>query len=276
MNNLFQVFSRFSGSILFFILEFISFFLIITFNNDQQKVYLQNTANFTGYVQKKITNTKRLFSLYDEIEALKLENVGLRQQLDNANYTLQFDSLTKWNEDSSLQVYNFIPANIVSKNFSGINNTLIIDKGSQQGIRKHMGVISDNGPIGVITAISKHYSRVMCLQHPQAAISATIKNNNYFGTLVWDSDDYAQAKLKDIPIHVPINKNDTILTSGYSNIFPKDILIGTIEKIVKPKGSGFYDINVQLNANVLKLSNVYIVQNLMSEEINQLKQEESE
>ena len=94
-----------------------------------------------------------------------------------------------------------------------------------------------------------------------------IKKNNYFGSLNWDGEDIRFAKLKEIPFHVNLEIGDTIITSGYSLIFPENILIGTISSFDKVKGGDFYDITVKLSTDFNNINNIYVINNLKKIEI---------
>ena len=78
--------------------------------------------------------------------------------------------------------------------------------------------------------------------------------------------------LNEIPYHVKIEKGDTLITSGYSAIFPEGILIGTVEDYHLKDGN-FFEIDVRLALDMRKLSNVIIIKNTMKEEQVQLEYE---
>ena len=124
-----------------------------------------------------------------------------------------------------------------------------------------MAVISDNGIVGIVLATSPNYSIVMSLLNIDMRISAKIKSNGYFGSLTWGGEGYEYASLSEIPQHVQLHVGDTIVTSGYSSIFPEDVLVGVISNF-ESYGGDFYDIRVKLSVDFKKLNNVYAVYNL--------------
>ena len=111
----------------------------------------------------------------------------------------------------------------------------------------------------------------MSVLHEKNAVSAKIKNSGYIGSLVWELGSYREAKLNDIPNHVQLNKGDTIITSGYSAVYPEGILIGTIKEFNLAEGSNFYNITVEFTVDYKKLSHVFIVKNKQKEEQKQLE-----
>ena len=93
-----------------------------------------------------------------------------------------------------------------------------------------------------------------------------VKKNGYYGSLVWDGKNYKKSILMEIPYHVKISKGDTIVTSGFSAIFPGEILIGVISDSQLTKGSNFHTISVRLFNDLKSLSYVYIIENLLKKE----------
>jgi len=102
--------------------------------------------------------------------------------------------------------------------------------------------------------------------HKNSSISAKIEDRDYFGSLVWDGDDYKYGILKEIPSHVNIKKGARILTSGYSSIFPAGISLGKISSYEVLSGDDTYTIRVKFSEDYGRLSHVYIIKNFLKEE----------
>ena len=113
----------------------------------------------------------------------------------------------------------------------------------------------------------------MSLLQQQTRISDKIKRNNYFGPLLWQGFDSRFMRLEDIPKHAELQMQDTVVTSGYSTMFPADVLIGTIDTFWVEPGSNFYTIDVRLTEDLANLDYAYIVQHLDSEELEDLQQQ---
>jgi rod shape-determining protein MreC len=121
-----------------------------------------------------------------------------------------------------------------------------------------MAVISSSGIVGVVTNVPEHFSTVMSVLHAQYKVSAKFKNSNYFGSIYWNGNDYRIASLAEIPFHVKFNIGDTLVTNEFSNIYPPNIMIGTIESFNKTDFDNFYSIKVNLLLN-LKIWNLYML-----------------
>ena len=152
------------------------------------------------------------------------------------------------------------------------NNYMMLNKGSKHGIEKDMGVISNNGIVGIIIGVSENYSTVMSVIHKEAKISAKIKKNNQLLNLVWNENTYKNATLTDIPTHIKLVKGDTIITSGFSLIFPEGIMIGIFENYKKQKDRSFNNAVLKFSTDFNNLNYVYVIQNLnKSEQLDLIK-----
>jgi rod shape-determining protein MreC len=157
--------------------------------------------------------------------------------------------------------YYFTSAKVISNSVNKQFNYITLNKGSRHGIKPDMGIINDQGVVGVITHVSKNYSTGLSMLNKRLLIPAKITKNNYFGSLVWDGEHYNTADLNEIPFHVMVNVGDTVVTSGYSNIFPEGIMIGIIKDYTAVSGTNFYNIKVELSTNFKTLKYVDVVKN---------------
>jgi rod shape-determining protein MreC len=136
-----------------------------------------------------------------------------------------------------------------------------------------MGVISPSGVVGIVRNVSDHYSTIQSILHTDTRISASLAENNAFGSLVWGEDDFDPqlATLKDIPNHVIVKKGQRVITSGFS-LFPAGIPVGRVIKTGIKGGESFLDIKVKLAADFSTLQYVYIVKNHLALEQQQLEE----
>jgi rod shape-determining protein MreC len=119
--------------------------------------------------------------------------------------------------------------------------------------------------------VSENFCVVMSLLHSKTTISVAIKKDGSYGPLSWDGKDYAYATLNDIPTHVRLKKGDTIVTSAYSTTFPENIMVGTVESFERESGKYFFTVKVRLSTDFKKITHVYIVNNMMKEEQENLE-----
>ena len=134
-----------------------------------------------------------------------------------------------------------------------------------------MGVVSSKGVIGTVKNVSENFCSVMSVLHEKNAISAKIKKSGYIGSLVWKLGDYRIAQFNDIPNHVDLHKGDTIVTSGYSLVYPDGVVIGVIKDFELEEGNNFYNINIEFSVDYKQLSHVFIVKSWMKVEQEKLE-----
>lgn len=271
MRSLINFLLRIHFFILFILIEIFSIALLLNNNNFHKASFVNFSRQFSGNVYTKIDNLKKYMSLVEENERLAKENTRLLNILES---TYKSDELffRTVNDTIFNQRYKYTSARIVNNSVNKKHNFLTLNKGELQGIRPEMAVISDGMLVGVVKGVSKNYSTVISLLNIDLKVSAKIKKNGYFGSLGWEGKRYNLAVLNEIPLHANIQSGDTIITSGYSSIYPEGIIIGQIESFEETGGS-FYTIKVKLSTDFKKLSNVDVIGNLMQEEILQLEKQ---
>jgi rod shape-determining protein MreC len=200
------------------------------------------------------------------------ENAYLRTQLElqNENIEIDTDSIHLGYVESD-STYRFTPAKIISNSVNKQQNYITLNRGSKHGIKPDQGILSSQGIVGVITSVSESYSSGLSLLNPRWSVSAKLKNSGYYGSLSWDGEDYQIADLLEIPFHVEIGLGDSIVTSGYSSIFPEGLMIGVIDEFAQPSGENYYDIKVRLSANFKAIRYVEVIENMKRDELEMLK-----
>ena len=266
-----KVFSELGNLILFLFLEGISFYLIITYNESQAKIY-QNSVNvISGTIADQASNILGYFTLKEQNNILLKENAKLKAKLFNL-----VEKQGAKPEDLNLnitenQIFKLVSARVVNNSISLRNNFLSLNKGRKAGITENQGVIGENGIIGITKAVNDNYTTVMSIFNSQTKISARIKDKGYFGSLVWNNNgDVRFMSLNDIPKHVPIKLGDKVETSGYSNLFPSGILLGKIVGKRIPPGSSTYELKVKLYQDMTKIKFAYVVINFETPALDSL------
>lgn len=225
-------------------------------------------------MNEKVDQLGDYLELEAQNDSLARENARLMNILINQK---QQSSRAQLNLDSTIRTqYEFIPAEICNKTLRLRNNMMTLCVGSKDGVQPRMGVVSAQGIVGVITNVSDHYSQVIPVVNSHSRISAAIKGSNYFGSLRWMDSDPQIMQLEDIPKHAPISVGDTVITSGYSSIFPKDLEVGRVTTFEVERGSSNYSIDVRLFNDLYNLSYVYVIKNRLQEEQRTLENSANE
>lgn len=173
--------------------------------------------------------------------------------------------------------YQFKTARVVSANRSATQMFYIIDKGSVDGLAADMPVMSDKGVVGILARASAHYSVVIPLTNPSLKLSCCLAGTGYTGTLVRTEKRTDLLTLTDLPLHAPIHHGDTIVTSGYSYIFPENLVVGVVQiqgnRNADKRPQRFSSYAVHPVTDFDRLNYVYVILNQEHREARQLEQE---
>lgn len=230
------------------IITIIILILIVTISNIKidNLSYVQSFANFFVMpVQNGLTYLKNWISgnnqFFTDVSKLREENEGLKQENSKLQQDLrEFEIVKSENETLKEYVnlkdkyseYSTIPAYVINKDISNYNNCIVINVGSNDGIKVGMAVISDKGLVGNIISVTTNTAKVQTIIDSSSSISCTLTASR--DTIIARGTLEANSKLTAtyIPTEASIIEGDLVETSGLGGIYPKGILVGTIEKVI--------------------------------------------
>lgn len=258
----------------FIILETASV-LMLSRNNQIQRLWIARISHgFMARTWGASQSVSNYFSLKRQNDELALENDRLQKLVRG------YELAAREADPASKPVladngFNYIPATIIKSSTNTQHNYLIIDKGSEDGVMRNSGIITDKGVIGIVDAVSSHYSYAISFLNTELFISARLGNSGAVGPLAWDGTGSDRAILKEIPLQFKFAPGDTVYTSGYSTIFPPDIPIGVAgeSKIINGATN---EIKVDLFQNHKALKYVTIVSNTRAAEIEAIEKQEEQ
>ena len=245
--------------------------VMLAHNGTLQNTWLMKGAHgFMAAVWGGTESVRGYFSLRKENDRLAEENHALLMELQK--YMRDTHLSEKYSLSDTVGSYRFIRADIVKMSCNRQHNYLIIDKGEEDGIQQMSGIITGQGAIGIVEAVSRHYSYAISFNNTDMAVSARLGRDGATGTLVWDGTGSRNAILNEIPHHIAVEEGDTVFTSGFSAIFPPDIPLGITGEKSLVNGSS-YRISVRLFEDFRKLRFVTAVLSIDKEEIEALEKE---
>ncbi len=271
MRSLFRYLIKNHVFVLFILLETLALAMVFNYNSFQKSKYLNSANRISGEVYTVFNSVTGYFGLIKDNRELAEENARLRMQLENRHILAALadsNGIAVFTVDSGIR---FTTARVINNSVNGYFNYITLNKGRKHGIQPEQGIISARGIVGVVGQVSDSYAMGLSVLNRRWSVSAKHKNTGYYGSLMWPGIDYRVARLSEIPLHVEISHGDTIVTSGYSTIFPEGLLIGTIIDYTQPDGENYYSIDVQLSVDFKSLSHVEIVEILDKEEIKELE-----
>lgn len=153
--------------------------------------------------------------------------------------------------------YTSIPAQVIGRDPSNWINSLIIDKGSQNGIKQNMAVISTRGLVGRVAEVGKNFSKILLITDPNLKVGALIGRNRQGGVLVGMPGE--RCKLIYIALDSDAKAGDKVITAGFGSVFPKGIIIGEIEKVNTEAGGLYKYAVVRPSQDLSKLEEVLCI-----------------
>ncbi len=252
----------------------VSCVLLFSRNAYQQSVYLTSTNKVASTTHSAASQVTGYFHITSFNESLQASNANLENEVLNLRHqiaelhTLLSDTL-KTRVD--VERFDYISASVINNSVRHPRNYFSINRGSIDGVKTGMGVVDQNGVVGIVNVTGPHTSRVISLLNQTQHFSVKIKDTNYIGSLSWKGDDPAVAYITEVPRHAKFHTGDTIVTSGYSTTFPEGIPVGTILNRIKGSDDNFFILKIKLNSDFRALSIVRIIQDDFKNELDSLQ-----
>jgi rod shape-determining protein MreC len=226
--------------------------------------------------ERAIVSTGRgvrgFWSGYVDLHSVHEENKRLRQE--NQELKLQ---QALWNEDASqahrLQalvefkehfIHQTLPAQVIGSSGTELSRVLYLDRGSRDGVKPDMAVITPDGIVGKIARTFATTSQVLMITDPTSGVGGLLEVSRLHGIVRGTaSGDIA---LRYIMQEETIQKGERVLTSGGDRIFPKGLQVGVIRDISRG-GDGFYNLTIAPAANLNRLEEVLIVTQISNDSL---------
>lgn len=275
MKEFFDFFRRYVKWLVLLVYVVISCALLANSDPYRQHVWLTSASSVSGAIYGVGHNITSFFSLREVNDDLNRRNAVLEAEVANLREQISSMKLLSFTDTmptpDSVAHFGFIVANVINNSVHHPHNYITIDKGSLDGIRPEMGVIDHSGVVGTVSAVGPHYSRIISLLNPNFRLSCKIKGSEHFGSLVWDGEDPSRALLEELPRHTVFAPGDTVVTSGYSAVFPAGLPVGVILPDNSSHSENFFTLPVELFADFTRLSNVQVVVNNRRDELMEVE-----
>ena len=150
-----------------------------------------------------------------------------------------------------------VVASVIGKGATQWSKVIIINKGTQDGIRDHLAVVTDAGVIGQIIHAGLNTSKVLLIIDGRSAVDALFQESRISGVVVGGGDD--ECHLKFVPNTADVKVGDKVLSSGLGGIFPKGLIIGKVSQVIKKKQGLFQDITLVPSSDLSRLEEVLVL-----------------
>ena len=270
MRNLFKFIQKHQFFFLFLVLMITALLLTIARQQYQQSLFLSTSNRMIASVYSAYNHINTYFSLREVNKQLIKDYADLLEK-----QTESFVSTEKRVHEAKDTLirrrYSYMTAEVINNSVMRRNNYMTLNRGSLHGVEPDMGIITPNGVAGIVVDVSKHFCVAMSMLHSNMLVSAKIKKNNQLGSLRWEGIDHRKAYLTYLPPHLDLHVGDSIVTSGFSTVFPENIFIGTVRDWEIRRGDTFLTAEIELAIDFNSLNHVLIVKNLMRDEQSELE-----
>ena len=262
MRNLLNFLFRYNHCIVFVLLQGVCFLLLFSFNNYQHSRFFTSANAFVGKIYEATRTITSYFDLQRQNDVLMERNIWLEQQLllaDKRLKEMEEANSINWPAETTSTMFQAYKAGVIKNSLNRADNYITLNQGALAGIKPDMGVIGPNGVVGIVYKTSPHYSLVISLLSSKSNLSCKIAGNEYFGFLQWEGGDSRYAYLKDLPRHAEFAIGDTIVTSGFSTVFPQGMMVGVIEEANDTNDGLSFLLKIKLATDFGKLRNVHVL-----------------
>ncbi len=277
MRNLLHFLVKYLPWFVFTFYVSISIVLLVKNNPYQHHIFMTSAGQLAASVYDTSNSVTSYFNLHDINEDLQRRNaslesevIALRKKVGSLEEIVYADTMTVV---EALSPYSFIIGHVINNSISRPYNYITIEKGAADGVKPEMGVVDQNGVVGIVNVVGEHYSRVISLLNPNFRLSCKLKGSDVFGSLVWDGKSPEQALLEELPKHTVYHRGDTIVTSGYSAVFPEGIPVGTVINAARGADDNFFTLRIKLLTDFSQLSTVRVINHGFIEEIKEVEKE---
>lgn len=193
-----------------------------------------------------------------ENESLKEQNARLRMELDNAREGLRelvrLRSLVRF--DNKWE-YPIVTARIVGRNPGRVTTTLVVNRGSIDGLQEDMPVFSMKGLVGRVAKVARNHAQIQVIIDPNMKFSAMVSRTRTIG---FAEPRNSQSLQVLVPTHAGVRKGDTLVTSGLGGIFPKGIGVGVVTEVLKSDLDVVSQLVVNPFQDVTELEELFIME----------------
>tara|TARA_B100000686_G_scaffold336623_1_gene406726 strand:+ start:296 stop:1111 length:816 start_codon:yes stop_codon:yes gene_type:complete len=186
-----------------------------------------------------------------EVQQLKNEKNKLFESLLAQQRLLKLvDFGDKWEKKS-------VVAAVIGRDATQWSKVVFINKGTQDGLKQHLAVVTAAGVIGQVIHAGPNTSKVLLIVDGRSAVDALFQGSRVSGVVVGMGED--KCRLKFVPNTAEVQVGDSVLSSGLGGIFPKGLMIGKVSQVSKKKQGLFQDITLMPSSDLLRLEEVLVL-----------------
>jgi rod shape-determining protein MreC len=230
-----------------------------------ESAFLEVISPVTGAFTHLSDGASSITRDYLDLIHVRDENAHLRNELARvksdqarlAELEVENQHLSELLELKDALGTNAVAANVIGSDANGISRTLVLSSGSDNGLRAGMAVLANQGVVGKIIAVSPNASRVLLIDDHNSALDGFDQRSRARGIVAGQVDDGVILKYADRS--QDLHPGDTIVTSGLDGIFPRGLLVGTIQSVHREGPGLFLSVKITPAVDFRELEQVLIL-----------------
>ncbi len=244
------------------------------YNEEAEKIpFIKNTVGIVikpiqSVFTYSVNGVGGFFEKFEDVKKLQEENKKLKDEINNLNSELRKYADYK-SDNERLQAllelknnngnFTYVAANVIARDYSGWYETVTINKGLGDGLKKYDAVVTSDGLVGNITEVGESYAKVLTIVDSTSSVGAEVSRTK--DVVMVDGDvnlmSGGNCKLSYASQKAAIIEGDILETSGLGDVYPKGILIGKVSKISSAENEDI--IIVEPAVDFGKLSEVLVI-----------------
>ena len=249
--------------------------VVISNTNSESMSMVENIAssivmpieNGLTYLKNKVNNNGKFF---ENINELKTENESLKQQNSDLEKQLrEYEIMKSENDQLKEQLnlaekygeYTTVPGTIISRDISNYSKTLVINIGSDNGIKEKMTVIADEGLVGYIVSTTNTTAKIQTIVDSASATSCIASSTRDTMICKGTIENKSLLSASNIETDARIIQGDSVETSGLGGIYMKGIHVGKIKKVNEGSNKTDSYATIETAVNFEKLETVLVITN---------------
>jgi rod shape-determining protein MreC len=218
-----------------------------------------------GLVNRTASSIKGFFASYTDVRNAREENIALKDEIQKLTEELntekersaQLDTLRAERALPELARYRQISANVVARDGSLWFRRLLIDRGTLDGVKKDMPVMSGGGIVGRVISLGPKFAMVQVITDKHAGLGAMLQSSRAMGEV--HGMDNARCEMKSVSTTEQVREGESIVTTGLDRIYPKGLMVGTVERVEADPNAPWHKIIVKPAAPVDRAEHVQVL-----------------
>ncbi len=272
MNKLLEFIRSTYVVLLFVVIEAVAFHYYAQSSAYTQARLLARSNEVAGSVHGFFSGVKHYFGLGRENRLLMARVEELQTELAryrSAETAARLDGYMAGNTNTQ---YEMTTAAVVSNSINKRRNFIVLNRGLRDGVAPDMAVLSPDGAmVGYVVECSERYAVAISILNTSFRASGKIAGGDYFGSILWDGSDPRRVTMTELSKYAEPRVGDEVVSTGFSQYFPSEIPIGTVERAELNDGRTAYTADVRLAVDVSGLGDVILVRNNDLQEVQTLR-----